>query len=601
MNTDAKPSILIVEDDRATRKILAKYIDTFGYSVAVADNGETAADLLDEGKFDLLLLDLNLPGLSGFDLIKTIRQKYSLESLPILVISTADDNKSIIAALQGGANDYVCKPVDSRMLVARIRTHLIIKDKVDAYLEIKEHLEILVDQKTDELNVLNKHLQKEQKLLDHLLSYSTSITYINSFDSNHDCSFISKNVESILGYVPAQILDSSFWDSYIHPHDKQTAIKNIHKNIKSGGGNVEYRIKHADGSYIWLLDQHLVLEENDFQIGIIGSLTDISSEKVQSAENNSNKKTDEVTGLINRNNFEAKLENLSSWSDSTDHVLCYIDLDNFKVISRYGQVAGRELLRQISEILKAELSKRDIIASLGSDEFGVLLQSCTMSQAMKLMQNVLETLSEYRFNWEGRNHVITASIGMVSIDQHINNLPAILSTASLACDMAKEQGRNQIYVYTNISNPLKDRQQEMIWVGRINQSIEEDRILLYYQPISGIKNNNDDMHFEILIRLKDHNNEIIFPGSFLPAAERYNLSVKIDHWVFQTITSWLEAYPEYLQENYQWGINLSGQTLADKKFLQFVLDVLEYKQIPLQCICFEITETAVIANLENAK
>lgn len=288
-------------------------------------------------------------------------------------------------------------------------------------------------------------------------------------------------------------------------------------------------------------------------------------------------------------------------SDTGQHIVCYLDLDQFKVINdTQGRTAGDEILRQLSEIFKDTLSHRDVLAYLGGDEFGILLQHCALNQANRALSILQDAIREFRLVWNGNNLAITASIGVVPVDKNTGGTSSILSIAEAACNAAKQDGRDRIYNYTVTDESFGNRQQEMLWVERINRALEEDRFYLYYQPIVALKEALHDTHYELLIRMKDDNGDLVPPGAFLPAAERYNLSSKIDRWVIQTFLSWFEAYSELLEQNNSWGINLSGHSLSDENLLQFVIEELNHKQIPANKIYFEITETAAIGNLNNA-
>lgn len=487
---------------------------------------------------------------------------------------------------------------------SNLNTLIALSKKEQAYISIKKDLERLIGERTAELNQANATLRKDCKRFEYLLSTSPAIIYATSFDIEHRRSYVSENVREIMGYEPAEMIkDSKFWITHIHPQDKQDVMDKVELNLKQGGGVVEYRFLHNNGKYMWVCDTHKVVFEDNRPIEIIGSWTDITVNHELMEDLSSRSIHDEVTGLINRGEFEIRLQHSLKriTSGAVEHVVCYLDIDQFRIINAMcGRVAGDELLRQLSKSLQEKLRPRDILARLGGDEFGILMEYCNLDQAHRVLEIIEEVFHEFRFTWDGKRHAISASIGVVPINQHSGSPDDILSMADSACYAAREAGGDQISIYIATKDSLGQQQQEMLWVERINKALEEDRFYLYYQPIVAINDDIQDEHYELLIRMKDEKGNIVSPGAFLPAAERYKLSSKIDRWVVQTIFSWLEAYSELLERENSWGINLSGQSLATEELLKFVLDEFDRKQIPPEIIYFEITETAAITNFDNA-
>jgi diguanylate cyclase (GGDEF)-like protein/PAS domain S-box-containing protein len=598
-------SLLIVDDNEINLNLLCRYLlRKDGFTVTAAESGRQALELIEAQPFDLVLLDLLMPDLSGYDVLKKVRQSFSMIELPIIMLTARQESDALVETLHLGANDYVVKPIDFNVLNARIDTQIALKRKEKAYRLIKENLEQLVRERTENLDKVNKTLEKDRQNFEYLLSSSPAITYATSIDMKQNCKFVSQNLYKYLGYSPEQMInDPEFWITHIHPEDKQYALTTMEYNLKNDGGDVEYRFLHRDGAYRWIRDQQRVIRENDTPVEIVGSWTDITEQQKLREEVDYRIRYDDLTGLINRREFENRLQYILGHEEAKtgQHVVCYLDLDQFKVINEsYGHIVGDQLLRQLSDVLQKRLSRRDILAYLGGDDFGVLLQHCTLNQAHRILEIIQDTIREFRFLWEGKSLAITASIGVVPFNRYTGDSTNILSLANSACFAAKEAGRNRIHVYTETDDSLGKRHNEMLWVERINRALEEDRFYLYYQPIVALNEEAQDEHYELLIRMKDDAGDMVLPGAFLPAAERYNLSSKIDRWVIQIILTWLDAYSECLERECSWGINLSGQSLADADLLQFVIEEFDRKQIPPQKIYFEITETAAIANLENA-
>ncbi len=313
---------------------------------------------------------------------------------------------------------------------------------------------------------------------------------------------------------------------------------------------------------------------------------------------------DPLTGLFNRREFERGLLVVINVAKNqrAQHALLYIDLDQFKVINdTCGQAAGDEFMRQLGAVLHDKVRRHDTLARLGGDEFGVLLEHCPPAQALRIANELLEAIQDFRFLWEGKSFTLGASIGLVSINEHSESVSHLLSVADAACYAAKDGGRNQIYVYHDDDSTLVRRHGEMQWVSQITEAVEQGRLHLYYQLIVPVGERPDEgVHFELLLRMEDTEGNIIPPDAFLHAAERYNLMLGLDRWVTQNAFRWLDDHPEQLCRLKLCTINLSGHSLGDADFMQFVVQQFNSIKIPPEKVCFEITETAAIGNLMKA-
>lgn len=316
---------------------------------------------------------------------------------------------------------------------------------------------------------------------------------------------------------------------------------------------------------------------------------------------------DVLTGLINRREFESRLQRalLSSQQHGKVHSLFFLDLDQFKIVNdTCGHNAGDELLRQIAHQLRQKIRERDTLARIGGDEFTVLLENCHLDDAVEVAQQLREAVQNFRFGWNEKFFAIGASIGVVMIDNTSESAAVLLSQADSACYTAKDLGRNRIYVFNEDDASRNARVGAMEWVTRITHAFQEDRFVLYCQsilPLRGAKE-GDPYYYEILLRMRAENGEIIPPMAFIPAAERFNQMQAIDRWVIHESFSVLRRLMQGQRTGLMtvFSINLSGASLCDEKFSVYLQEQLTHFDIPPRNICFEITETAAISNLTHA-
>ncbi len=313
---------------------------------------------------------------------------------------------------------------------------------------------------------------------------------------------------------------------------------------------------------------------------------------------------DALTGLVNRREFERRLAEMLVHAKTLgqQHALCYIDLDQFKVINdTCGHAAGDKLLRQLTYLMQEKARDSDTLARLGGDEFGILLENCPLDQALRIADSMRQVIKDFRFAWEGHSFDLGASVGLVPINADSVSPAEVLSEADAACYAAKEKGRNRVQIFQPGNLELARRHGEMRWVARLKEALEQDRFCLHLQVIEPL-NGTGSKHGEFLLRLTDENGELVPPMDFIPAAERYNLMPAIDAWVVRT---GLENIARCLKEKpalhgMVFNINLSGATLGEEGLEASILEQLALHQVPPQCVCFEITETAAVANLEQA-
>jgi diguanylate cyclase (GGDEF)-like protein/PAS domain S-box-containing protein len=314
---------------------------------------------------------------------------------------------------------------------------------------------------------------------------------------------------------------------------------------------------------------------------------------------------DALTGLINRREFEARLgEALQSARDSESlrHVLLYLDLDQFKVVNdTCGHEAGDRLLKQVTSVVQTRIRTTDTLARLGGDEFGVLLHECTLGTAHRIAEGLRQAIRDYRFVWQDRVLKVGVSIGLAEITGESETAATVMSAADVACYSAKDSGRNRVQTYEQGRAP--ERHREMQWVSRITRACEEDQLVLMCQPIVPIRASVERQRkFELLLRMRDENGELVQPSEFIPAAERFNLMPAVDRWVVRQACARLahRRADTGARARFTLSINISGTTLNDEQFLDYVINEIAGADLSPGALCFELTEAGAMTSLAAA-
>ena len=368
------------------------------------------------------------------------------------------------------------------------------------------------------------------------------------------------------------------------------------------------RIKHVASGFTSAVEISTspIVTNSGQSIGNVLVIHDISDLRHLSQQLMYQASHDSLTGLINRAEFEKRLKLLldDACQNKNKHVMCYIDLDQFKTVNdTCGHLAGDELLRQISAQLMTHTKSRDTLGRLGGDEFGLLLTNCTIDHAREVTERIRKTVMSHRFHYDDKIFHIGASIGVVIIDQHAGTLDDVLSTVDSACYLAKEAGRNRVHFVVQDDEVIHRRKTELHWVQQIQHALAEDRFELYTQPIIALDPSLEESHHqEILLRMISTNGEVIEPKSFITAAQRYNMMAAIDRWViYQAFRRFSDSEDPVNDEAYSYtSINISGQSINDDEFVDFLLGQIEQYRIDTTRLCFEVAESAVIANLNRA-
>ncbi|MBL3621388.1 EAL domain-containing protein [Pseudomonas syringae pv. actinidiae] len=361
--------------------------------------------------------------------------------------------------------------------------------------------------------------------------------------------------------------------------DSSTLIDQIVTGKLKGGSADSKLIQRLDGSTVSVALVGTPIYTEGVVSGAVLVLHDMTQERQYIADLSWQAAHDPLTGLVNRSEFERRLQQVLDDSTSGSHCLMFLDLDQFKLVNDTGGHAA-------------------------GDEFGVLLVDCTASTAHDIAEALREIVQGLHFMWKGRPFMTTVSIGLVHLGDTPATLEGSLSAADMACYMAKEKGRNRVQVYSVDDLTLSMRFGEMAWIQRLHMAMDENRFCLYAQEIASIKDQGSEVrHIEILLRLRDESGRMVVPDNFIPAAERYGLMTTLDRWVVQNVFKVIarcQSDDRHQVPQALCAINLSGSSIGDDTFLEYLKQQFKAFAVAPEMICFEITETSAIADLDSA-
>jgi len=467
------------------------------------------------------------------------------------------------------------------------------------YRHAKVHLE--------EANAHGQRLETLSTRYEKILQSSGEGIY--EVDRQGTCLFINRSALEMLGYEEQELLGKNMHRLTHCPPNRETSVDisdcPIHKiSVASKGARFRDDIKYRKDGSPFIADTFAYPVIDKDTSSVVVMFRDATEERKLQKRIHHISNFDKLTGLQNRDSFKESLKETleSTHIDHRQHALCYIDIDQFKVINdTVGHVAGDLMLQKFSTHLSEHIRKDDILGRLGGDEFGLILHHCTSSDIKNVIKNLQNHAEKFTFLWDDRVYKVGLSLGICPLDQTINDSIQALKMADQACFLAKELGRNRYHIYSSDDSELSTMNAQMNWVSRINRALNEDRFLLRYQPIERLaKRKKNQKRFEILLSMLDESGGQLPPGSFLPAAERYNLMPSIDRWVVKKAFDWLQKNREELDLLDFVSINLSGDSITEDTFLEFIHSELEKHSFSASKICFEITETVAIQQMHKA-
>ena len=473
-----------------------------------------------------------------------------------------------------------------------------LKDLVVAYNEMVEGLE----QETISRRQIEEKLRSEKDFISTTLdSISNPVIVIDSRDR---IKLLNPGAEKLFGATESELRETSIHESLILYANRQTTrivdISQLLSRKLSISSMFFYdpnrRIVELEFSASPMID----VEAED--VGYVIILKDVSEDRKLRRKLSYEGSHDQLTGFLNRGAFEQKFETLVTEDNNTSpqHVLAYLDIDQFRIVNETcGSAAGDLLLKQVSSMIKKQVRKSDILARLSGDEFGIIMPFFEMERALQAIQKIIIEIQHSGFLWNEQEYLVTASIGVMAFGRMADEYADCYSKVTTACFLAKQNGGNQYHFIDENDEKVMAQQVSMEWVAGIMEGFTEDRFCLYVQPIVSIDREDKHTHYEVLIRYRSPDGSIASPNDFLPPAERYNLIERIDSWVVTSVIEWLQQHQDRIGD-VLFSVNLSGRSIGSQSFHKFLHESLTGSRIDLSSLCFEITETAVVDNVEKS-
>jgi len=363
----------------------------------------------------------------------------------------------------------------------------------------------------------------------------------------------------------------------------------------------ELKGRRLDGSEFWF-SISCSIQKGATESIHYGSVFDVTERRLHQLNMQYLNTHDQLTGLYNRRYFLQILEETVQHSQAKiDYALLYIDVDQFKIINdTCGHTAGDVYIKELAHELFDVVAEEHYFARLSADEFGLLISYHKDDDIDAVTQRILTKVRGFVFKWDKHRFSQSVSIGICKYDANMMTAEELMSYADTACIVAKEQGRDKVHMYSSELGVNASYERELFWINEVNRALVDDSFELYYQHYRPLNSASTQDFFEVLVRLRTADKNLVLPELFMPAAERYKLSHKVDKWVIENTFIWLNTHSEHQANLNKCNINLSGPSLSDEEFKFFLLNAFEKYQIPYEKICFEITETMAIIKMTDA-
>ena len=566
---EPKGHLLVVDDEEINRDLLSRRLERKGYLVTTAVDGQDALDKVDSQHFDMVLLDIMLPTIDGIEVLEKIRETFAASELPVIMVSAKDDSEGIVEALQLGANDYVTKPVDFPVALARIQTHL-------------------------------NHRQVKLALKESEERYALALAGANDglwdWDLRSDQMYYSARWKAMLGIKDDEkvLPTPEEWFGRIHPDDLQLVKDKLEEHLAGGGSHhfeSEHRILHQDGSYRWALSRGMAVRDAQGQVyRMAGSQTDITSRKVY----------DPLTGLANRILFMDRLTHaLRRFKryKGYEFAVLLLDLDRFKIVNdSLAHHVGDQLLIELAKRLNLCVRDGDTVARFGGDEFTILLDDIKdVSDATRVAERIQESL-QTPFALEGGEVFTSVSIGIALSATGYETPNDVVRDADTAMNRAKALGKARHEMFDRAMHTQSSKRLQL--ETDLRRAVEREEFEVYYQAIVDLS--DEQIHgFEALVRWRHPERGQVFPDEFVGIAEETGLILRIDKLVLRQACRQTKLWQKEFG-NLSISVNLSAKQFAFKDILHEIDRVLDDTGLAPDDLKLEITESALMDNTDSA-
>lgn len=571
--------ILVVDDEYISRQMLAHLLSGHSFEVCQVDDGLQAITAVDASQFDLVLLDVTIPGMDGLEVLQRLRQRWPASDLPVIMVTADGQSESVVRAFELGANDYITKPIDAPVILARIATQIGFRRTLIRLRESEERYALASRGANDGLW---------------------------DWDVARDELYLSPRWKEMLGCSEDEVTNRpDEWFGRVHKDDRQPLFDRLHAHWRglTPHFEIEFRAEHRDGSYRWMLCRGLAIRGRDGQAKrMAGSLTDITESKV----------ADALTGLPNRILFLDRLErSIEHRRRKKNHVFAvlFLDVDRFKLVNdSLGHDIGDQLLLGIARRLEASLRSSDTVmrmsweptvARLGGDEFCVLLDGIGRSEDLNAIAERLLKEIAVPFKIRGHDVFATVSIGVSLSPIGPVTAEEMLREADIAMYHAKTQGRRQYRIFDPAMRTRAVERMEL--ETALQHALDHGEFVLHYQPMIELRN-GQQIGFEALVRWRHPHRGVVYPGEFITIAEETGLIVPIGWWALREscrqVKNWIEeraSIPEQFVS-----VNCSNRQIVEPDFTERIESILLEEGVPAQCLKLEITESILLENHEVA-
>ncbi len=636
--TVSSKNILVVDDTPNNLQLLTEYLDNADYEISISINGKRAITIAEKVQPDLILLDVMMPDMNGFDVCRCLKNEPLTKDIPIIFMTALTETQDKIKGLRLGAADYITKPFAEEELLARIKTHLSLSHLYKASLKDAQQRKLMLEisdriRRSLKLEIIFDTAIVEVAKLFHcdfvgIATLERQQIKLNSYTSSDEVG-IEPNVQIPYEYIcPSQAVYNSYIDKepfLIENSQLATplpdavaraivplAIRNNQDHTQETYSSCQDREVRETSLYGWLIVDRS--QPNSWSQDEIDLLKELSTHLSMGIEQGLLHEKlselallDSLTRIYNRRSFDRQLERewkkLKRIPAPLSLIMC--DIDYFKIYNdTYGHQQGDICLQQVAQTISSALKRPgDVLARYGGEEFAIILPQTSQTGAIQVGEKIKQSVKSLEIPHQNSlvDSILTLSVGVATTIPNATDAPELLlAAADLALYQAKGLGRDRVAVYPESIAHAKNKEDLKVrWVRRLRRALERDLFSLYVQSISPLKENDVCQCFEVLLRLTDEANRVIMPDVFLDIAEHNYLMTDIDIWVFSNLLETLEKCDRSLLENCRFSVNLSGLSLNNESFLQFLKRRLVECSLPAKIFCFEITESVAISNLDR--